>query len=269
MKATLSLSALAIAAGLCLAGCSESTNQQPIASSASATLSGSAIAFGSSPVGMTSATQSVTLTNSGTTSLLFSQVSVSGTNASAFLATSNCPTAIAKGASCNVSVAFAPTATGTLSATLLISDDAINSPQSVTLTGTGTANGPIASFSSTAVTFSTLPVGQSSTQNVIMSNIGSTSLTLNGFLVEGANLSSFGVSGPCVTTYSLAPSATCSLTITYAPTCSRRALRLHRGPGWRPQLPANHLIVEPLASRPKKGRAPHARPLPKIQSDLL
>jgi len=217
MKAILSLSALAVAASLFFAGCSEGGYQQ-IATQASATLSASAIGFGSSPVGMTSATQSITLTNSGATAMLFTNVSVTGTNAGAFLATSSCPSTIAKGSSCSISVAFAPTATGPLSATLLIYDNAISSPQSVTLTGTGTATGPIVSFSSTAVTFSVLPVGQASTQTITMSNIGSSSLTLNGFLVGGPNLTSFAVSGPCVTTLSLAASASCSLTITYAPT---------------------------------------------------
>jgi len=217
MNAKLFFQVVAASSLILLSACSE-TGSEPIASQASATLSTSAVAFGSSPVGMTSATQSITLTNSGSTSMIFNTVSISGTNASAFLATSTCPTQILRGSSCTVSVAFAPTATGYLTATLLISDNAISSPQSVTLTGTGTSNGPIVSFSATSVTFTTLPVGQASTQTITMSNIGSSSLSLYGFTVGGANATSFAVSGPCLTTGTLAASSSCSLTITYAPT---------------------------------------------------
>ena len=220
MNAKLFFQVVAASSLILLSACSE-TGSEPIASQASATLSTSAVAFGSSPVGMTSATQSITLTNSGSTSMLLNGVSVTGTNLNAFLATSNCPVQPAqllRGSSCTVSVAFAPTGTGFLTATLLISDNAISSPQSVTLTGTGTSNGPIVSFSATSVTFTTLPVGQASTQTITMSNIGSSSLSLYGFTVGGANATSFAVSGPCLTTGTLAASSSCSLTITYAPT---------------------------------------------------
>jgi len=205
---------------LFFAGCSESSgNVYPAETAATVSLSTSAIAFGSSPVGQTSATQTVTLT-SNNAATGFNGVTVSGPDPSAFLTSSNCPSVISRSASCTVSVAFAPTATGPLSATLSITDSAVNSPQLVTLTGTGTATGPIVSLSATTLTFTSLPVGQASTQTVTLSNIGSTSLSLYGFTVGGANATSFALSGSCLTTGSLAANNSCYLTVTYAPTVS-------------------------------------------------
>ena len=49
----------------------------------------------------------------------------------------NCPSTLATGMSCTVTVAFKPTATGALSATVAATDNATGSPQLVTLKGTG------------------------------------------------------------------------------------------------------------------------------------
>ena len=51
--------------------------------------------------------------------------------------TTTCTTSLAAGASCTVSIAFKPTATGTLTANLSVADSAPGSPQLATLTGTG------------------------------------------------------------------------------------------------------------------------------------
>ncbi|MGO8948434.1 MAG: hypothetical protein ACLQUY_12400, partial [Ktedonobacterales bacterium] len=47
------------------------------------------------------------------------------------------PSTVAAGASCSLSVTFTPSANGTRSATVTITDNATGSPQSVTLSGTG------------------------------------------------------------------------------------------------------------------------------------
>jgi hypothetical protein len=52
-------------------------------------------------------------------------------------------TFVAAGASCQMNEAFTPTSTGTRTATVTVIDSAANSPQIVTMTGTGTSvNGP-------------------------------------------------------------------------------------------------------------------------------
>jgi hypothetical protein len=52
---------------------------------------------------------------------------------------------VAPGSSCTVSVKFTPVGTGTRTASITLSDNALNSPQIVTLSGTGaSATGPTA-----------------------------------------------------------------------------------------------------------------------------
>jgi sugar lactone lactonase YvrE len=105
----------------------------------SVTLAPTSLAFGSEPVGSTTATQGVTLTNVGTTTLTISSVAITGTNATSYVLTNACGATLAAGANCVIHVAFKPTTTGSLPATLSITDNGGNSPQTVPLTGTGTA----------------------------------------------------------------------------------------------------------------------------------
>jgi hypothetical protein len=102
-----------------------------------AKLSPTSLNFGSITVGTTSAAKTVTLTNVGTTTLTITGISLTGTNAGDFLQTHSCGSSLASGASCTINVQFKPTAKGTRSAVLGVSDNAAGSPQQVTLSGTG------------------------------------------------------------------------------------------------------------------------------------
>jgi len=85
----------------------------------------------------------VTVRNTGTGPLTVSGLSLTGTG---FTITANTCLAgsVAAGGTCTVNVAFAPTAIGPASGSLLIADNAAGSPQSVALSGTGIA--PAAAF---------------------------------------------------------------------------------------------------------------------------
>lgn len=211
---------LPLTGALALAGC-QSGGQAFLGTTggAAVSLSSTSVAFGPVPLGQTSSAQSVTLTNTGAgIGLAVSAVRLAGATPAAFLATSACPSSVVRGASCNVSVAYSPTASGTQTATLVIVDNAGNSPQLVTLSGNGTSSSPVVSLSASALTFARVPVGQASTQTVTVNNIGSQPLNLAGFTVGGPNATSFAVSGACVTTATVSTGGSCFLTITYAPT---------------------------------------------------
>ncbi|PYU20129.1 MAG: hypothetical protein DMG30_22155, partial [Acidobacteria bacterium] len=64
----------------------------------------------------TTATQTVTLTNTGTTSLTVSSIVISGTNSADFAETDNCGSSVAAGASCTINVTFTPGAAGSRTA---------------------------------------------------------------------------------------------------------------------------------------------------------
>jgi Bacterial Ig-like domain (group 3)/Abnormal spindle-like microcephaly-assoc'd, ASPM-SPD-2-Hydin/Beta-propeller repeat len=133
---------------------SDPASPQAIALSGTGTavsLSTSKLSFGDQAVGTTSPPQNVTLTNTGSTRLNFTGISVTGLNKANFSETNTCGTSIAAKASCTITVTFTPTVTGTVKAPLVISDDGGGSPQYVNLTGTGT------SLAVTATTLSSLP----------------------------------------------------------------------------------------------------------------
>ena len=89
--------------------------------------------FGNENVGSTSSAQPVTVTNPGTTAVSMSSIGVTGP----FGESNNCGTSLAAGASCTVSVTFAPTAAGAATGTLSVNSSAPGSPLTVALSGTG------------------------------------------------------------------------------------------------------------------------------------
>jgi hypothetical protein len=82
-------------------------------------------------------TTPATLTNTGTALAALNGPAATGANAGDFAISSACGNALAAAGQCTVSVTFTPGAKGTRSATLLLLDSAFDSPQVVTLTGTG------------------------------------------------------------------------------------------------------------------------------------
>src|SRR5439155_1453625 len=104
-------------------------------------LSPTSLNFGNQNVGTTSAPQTVTLSNIGTATLSITSIGIeNGDYSSDFAETNNCGTSLAAGASCAINVTFKPTATGTRSAALTVTDNTNNhagTNQTVSLTGTG------------------------------------------------------------------------------------------------------------------------------------
>jgi probable HAF family extracellular repeat protein len=104
-----------------------------------ASLSPTSLTFPTQVIGTTSAAKTVTLKNTGNANLTISSIAITGTNLGDFAQTHTCGSSLAGGASCSISVEFKPTASGTRSAALSITDNAPGSPQKVALTGTGVA----------------------------------------------------------------------------------------------------------------------------------
>jgi hypothetical protein len=101
-----------------------------------ASFSPTSLAFGTIKVAKSS-TLSVTLSNPGTSALAISSVTISGTNAGNFTKSNACPSSLAAGAKCTISVTFTPSATGVRSANLTVADNASTGTQTVPLSGTG------------------------------------------------------------------------------------------------------------------------------------
>jgi hypothetical protein len=108
-------------------------------------LSPTSLSFPSQNVGTSGTPQTVTLSNLGSSPMNIWQMALRGTNAADFSKSSTCGATLAAGNNCGITVTFTPSAAGTRSASLLISDDGGGSPQSVSLSGSGSGDPPAAS----------------------------------------------------------------------------------------------------------------------------
>jgi hypothetical protein len=140
------------------------------------------LTFAAQAIGTTSAPQSITVTNTGNAGLFINSAATRGANPLDFTQVSDgCSgLTLAAGASCSVSVAFSPTASGTRSATFTLTDNAPNSPQTVPITGTGTGTNPPLAIDTQffGCTNGVCDIGAG--RNVFVNNFFSTTFTASG-----------------------------------------------------------------------------------------
>jgi uncharacterized protein (TIGR03437 family) len=105
-------------------------------------LSTTSLNFGSLTVGASGAAQAVRLTNTGTTVLNLSAITIGGLNGGDFAETDGCGPALAAAGSCTIQVTFTPAAAGIRTASLFIAGNIGFGTSAVSLSGTGTATGP-------------------------------------------------------------------------------------------------------------------------------
>ena len=102
----------------------------------------SSVTFANQALTTTSAPQIVTVKNSGNATLNIASILLGGANAADFGKTSTCGTTLAVSASCTITVTFTPSASGMRNATVTLTDDALDSPQTLLLSGTGVTSNP-------------------------------------------------------------------------------------------------------------------------------
>jgi hypothetical protein len=137
-----------------------------------------------STVGTTSAAQTATLTNTGVAPLTIVGVSVAGASPNDYQETNNCGFLLAVGASCTISVTFTPAFPGSYPASLMISDNDPTSPQTISLTGSGTTTPDFVVASSTPP------------QTILPGGSAQFSLTVtaqNGATIPAVNLTAAGL----------------------------------------------------------------------------
>ena len=178
----------------------------------------SSLTFSAQNLGSTSTAQTFTLNNTGNVSLTITSIAFSGTNPGDFGQTNTCGGSVAASGSCTISVKFTPTATGTRSASLVITDNSNNaagSQQTVSVTGTGSA--PVASVGTGSLTFSSQTLSTTSTaQTVTLNNTGNLALSISSIGFTGTNPGDFGQTNTCGS--SLAAGGNCTVSVTFTPT---------------------------------------------------
>jgi hypothetical protein len=174
------------------------------------TLSPLALSFPQQQIGTTSPAQTITLTNSGGVALTLIAASVSPGD---FSVVNACGNSLAAHATCAFNVTFSPTATGTRTATLTISDQFRS--QTVALTGTGIA-GPGVSLTPVSLTFPATGVGLTAlAQTLTLTNNSGLPLTISSMAVSAGFVLGANTCGT-----SLAVNAACTLTLVFAPTAA-------------------------------------------------
>jgi uncharacterized repeat protein (TIGR03803 family) len=149
----------------------------PTNSPPAVTLSSNSINFGMLQVGGVYPTPHVQLTNSGTGPLKITSIQKTGTNSIDFSENDNCPISpntLGAGLPCTISPGFTPSHLGPLSAAISIGDNAANSPQSISLSGTAV------DFSVSELPVSnTIKGGKAATYTISVSPLGGNTLTVN------------------------------------------------------------------------------------------
>jgi len=163
--------------------------------------------------------QSVTLTNTGTATgtINIRNIAISQGNLNEFFAFSPfCNFPLSAGRSCTIFLTFvpAPHQSDTQSATLIITDSAAGSPQSVPMTAT--IINPQASLNTHLLTFGTQKVNTTSaTKSVTLTNTGTTPLNLKDVDVFGDFAIAPGTT--CADGTTVQPSSSCIIYITFTP----------------------------------------------------
>jgi hypothetical protein len=176
----------------------------------SVNLSPTSLSFPNQIVGTSSPAQTVILTNASNTPLTISSITITGTNANAFVQINTCPVTLNAGGNCTISVTYAPPLVESDAATLTVKDSGAPGAQTVALSGNSI--GPVVAISSTGLNFGKQVVGTvSGSQTVVLANTGTIPLTITSLAANG-NFSQTNTCGA-----SVAVGGSCSITVRFNP----------------------------------------------------
>jgi hypothetical protein len=173
------------------------------------TFSASSLNFGLLQIGLTSPPQTVTVTNVSNHSVKFSSIATTGE----FSQTHTCPTTLASGQNCTVTVTFKPTVAGTQNNAVTLKDNCPGSPkQTIALTGTGETLA--LGFTPGSLNLGSVAVGSSITQTATLTNDGAAPVNLTGYSISPAD-GTFTQTNNCPATLNV--QQTCTFQVTFTP----------------------------------------------------
>lgn len=172
--------------------------------------------FGAVAMGSSSPTTAFVLTNATGAPITSGTATLTGDYSLSTAATGGtaCGGTLANGESCVLAIQFTPTATGTRTGQVTVPTSSGSAVS--TLTGTGSSSTGIG-LQPTGLVFNNTPGTPSTTQTVTVTNSGSIAATV---AAPSVNDSHFTAGTNCAT---LAAGASCTITVTYAPTASLAA----------------------------------------------
>ena len=186
-------------------------------------ISPAALSLGTLQIGSPSAPQVIMVKSNGAEALDVNSIAISGGGAGQFTETDTCqaPAVLQPNKFCSISITFTPSAAGTQTATLNITDNAPGSPQSVQLSGTGVAPpqpAPAVSVTPNPVTFATITQGTTSgAMSTAVTNSGNATLHISSLVIGGNNSADFINPASTCSGAALAAKASCTISVTFAP----------------------------------------------------
>jgi YVTN family beta-propeller protein len=223
----------------------------------------SSLTFSAQLSGSTSPAQAVTLTNAGNATLTVSGITASGD----FSQTNTCGASVSTGAKCDVSVTFKPTAGGTRTGTLSISDNAPGSPQTVALSGTG-QDFTIAAASGSSTTATVAP-GSPATYTLNVGGEGGFNQSVSFTCIGAPSEATCTVSPSPVTPGSSATNITVGVTTTAPSVSAQRSRPLPPTPPLSPGLKGLFMLALVLAAMAWIIRRGNQRGVSRWQSTLV
>ena len=180
-------------------------------------LSTLSLVFSGQALNVASTPLPITLTNPGTGALNFSGgITISGANAGDFAQSNNCGAQVAAGASCTINVTFTPKALNSRVATLSIADDAVGSPQSVALSGSG---GAVATLGPNLTFAAPNNVGTTTqAQIVTFGNQSNFAVSVQSVAISGVAAGDFTQTNNCGT--SVSALSKCTINVSFTPTAT-------------------------------------------------
>jgi len=168
------------------------------------------VAFGNVLLGTTQA-QSVSLANTGGSSLTVSQLTVTGTG---FSTTGLVlPMTLDAGQGVTFSVVFGPQSAGDVTGNLAFANDTSSTPLNIALTGSGVSSGGITT-SPSSFSFGTVQDGTSQSQNETITNGSNQSFTISKATFSGTGYSTTGLTLPLT----LASNQSATFSVVFTPT---------------------------------------------------
>jgi Abnormal spindle-like microcephaly-assoc'd, ASPM-SPD-2-Hydin len=183
-----------------------------------ATASAAAIAYPATVHDTRSAARVITITNTGSAVMTTGNVALGGANSGDFTVDADtCSSAtLAVGAACQVTVTFAPTATGPKTASLSVPSDAANVSGASTVAPTGTGGAGIASLSASTLAWGSTTLRAGDSRTVTVTNVSDIGLSVGALTLSGATPQAWTLGANTCSSTTLAAGDSCQFALAFS-----------------------------------------------------
>ena len=204
------------------------------------TLAPTSLTFPSTTVGDTSSALAVTLTNTGTAALAITTVALGGPNPGDFTTTGCSATTLAVSATCTISVSFEPQAVGQRTANITVTDNAANSPQTISIVATGAAPFTLAAATGSSSS-TTISAGQTAQFSLSLTSTDASFTGNVAITCSGAPSGDSCTVSP--TSIDVTSTGSSSVTVSVGPSSSVTPANPNQKTGWRYPRPLVLLLA--------------------------